>query len=74
VKDGEHSRKFNFFTADPSGCVKPAECSPGGAAWNYVDASNLVFYNAYGTGAGAHSDIYRQPMGTMLWGFIGDSK
>lgn len=71
MKDGIHSQMFNFFTADSHGGVKLVEGLSSGRKWNYIDASNLVFYNAYGTGAGAHSDIYRAPMGLMLWNFIG---
>lgn len=74
MKDGVHSQMFNFFTADSSGGVKPVEGLASEGKWNYIDASNLVFYNAYGTSAGAHSDIYRAPMGVMLWSFIGASK
>lgn len=35
----------------------------------YVDASNLIFENAYLSGGGAHSDIYRLEHGRFLNGF-----
>lgn len=70
MKDGIHNQMFNFFIADSHGRVKLVEGVTGERKWNYIDASNLVFYKAYGTGAGAHSDIYRAPIGSMLWNFI----
>ena len=36
----------------------------------YVNASDLVRYNASGTGGGAHSDIYRPQMGRFIWNVI----
>jgi hypothetical protein len=34
----------------------------------YIDTSEVVTaYNSPGTGGGAHSDIYRLPMGSLLW-------
>ncbi|GJH30174.1 alpha/beta hydrolase [Caballeronia novacaledonica] len=34
----------------------------------YIDTSAVVTtYNSPGTGGGAHSDIYRMPMGALLW-------
>ncbi len=37
----------------------------------YIDASNgITQFNTPGTGGGAHSDIYRLPMGRLLWRLI----
>ena len=36
----------------------------------YINADDLIKYNAYGSGGLAHSDIYRKEMGTMLWNVI----
>ncbi len=33
----------------------------------YVNADNLIRFNAYKSGGGAHSDIYRIQMGRFLW-------
>jgi len=72
LQNSPYQSMFNFYVADAKGKVKPASTSDpaGSAPWNYIDATELVFYNAYGTGAGAHSDIYRSPMGELIWGFI----
>lgn len=44
------------------------------ARFKYIDASNIIKFNAYGTGAGAHSDIYRSETARMIWQFIGEQK
>ncbi len=36
----------------------------------YINADKLIKYNAYKSGGGAHSDIYRNEMGVMLWQII----
>ena len=36
----------------------------------YINANELIFFNAYGSGGLAHSDIYRKEMGVMLWNVI----
>ncbi|GJL64919.1 MAG: hypothetical protein NPIRA04_35730 [Nitrospirales bacterium] len=38
----------------------------------YINADDLIKYNAYGSGGLAHSDIYRKEMGTMLWKVISE--
>jgi len=36
----------------------------------YINANNLIKYNSYLSGGGAHSDIYRRETGQMLWNII----
>lgn len=36
----------------------------------YINADELIKFNAYQSGGGAHSDIYREEMGKQLWNFI----
>ncbi len=36
----------------------------------YINANDLINYNAYGSGGLAHSDIYRKEMGVLLWNVI----
>ena len=36
----------------------------------FVDASQVIFYNAPNSGAGAHSDIYRPETANMLWNLM----
>jgi len=51
-----------------SGNVDPV--GPGDGAsrkFIYVDASNVIYFNSYGTAAGAHSDIYRTATARVLW-------
>ena len=70
LKAGPHHSAFNFHTATATGGLDATGESLSASAWDYVDASALVFYNAYGTGGGAHSDIYRPQMGQLLWEFL----
>ncbi|MDG9882447.1 alpha/beta hydrolase [Pseudomonas sp. GD04058] len=38
---------------------------------SYIDASNgITQFNSPGSGGGAHSDIYRLPMGRLLWRLV----
>lgn len=36
----------------------------------YINADKLIFQNAYKTGGGAHSDIYRRETGALIWNLI----
>lgn len=57
--------------------LRCAQATPeGGFTWDglnpdsnivYIDASKLIRENAYGTGGGAHSDIYRNEMGKLIY-------
>lgn len=39
----------------------------------YLDATSLIRYGVPGTDGGAHSDIFRPPMGRLLWQLIADT-
>ncbi len=39
-------------------------------SFTYVNADDLIHFNAYKSGGGAHSDIYRIQMGKFLWSAI----
>jgi len=65
---------FEVCNATPSEtCVSPTLGSPepnGRQVW-YIDASDGVTqFNTLNTGGQAHSDIYRLPMGRLLWMLI----
>lgn len=49
--------------------VAPGDRTP--RKFIYVDASNVIYFNSYGTGAGAHSDIYRTATARVLWSLMG---
>jgi len=36
----------------------------------YINADELVYQNAYLSGGGAHSDIYRKEHGALIWRLI----
>ncbi len=38
----------------------------------YINSDELIRYNAYLSGGGAHSDIYRKETGKMLWDIISE--
>ena len=62
--------RFATYIADPTGALKPV-CGPTsdpGSRFRYIDASDAIYYNAFDTGAGAHSDIYRKNTARMIWG------
>ena len=39
-------------------------------SFKYVDASEVIKFKSYGTGAGAHSDIYREQTAKLMWTFL----
>ncbi|MCU8819163.1 MULTISPECIES: alpha/beta hydrolase [Klebsiella] len=52
-------------------CADPLNSSISPRVVDYIDTSNgITEYNSLGTGGGAHSDIYRLPMGRLLWRLI----
>lgn len=52
-------------------CADPLNSNVGPRVIDYIDTSNgITEYNSLGTGGGAHSDIYRLPMGRLLWRLI----
>lgn len=54
---------------DASVCLK-GKAGSEATSFKYVDASEVVKFNAYGTGAGAHSDIYRAQTAKLMWKFL----
>ncbi len=40
----------------------------------YINADRLIYQNAYLSGGGAHSDIYRPEHGVLLWNLISNSE
>ncbi len=41
---------------------------------NYINADPLIYQNAYLSGGGAHSDIYRKQHGKLMWHLISSTK
>lgn len=54
---------------DASVCLQGASGSDA-TSFKYVDASEVIKFNSYGTGAGAHSDIYRAQTAKLMWTFL----
>ena len=57
--------KINCVRADSHGGITPLSAPPKSHI-TYVDASELIRENAYLSGGGAHSDIYRKEHGVLL--------
>lgn len=52
-------------------CTNPLNGINGARVIDYIDTSNgITQFNSFGTGGDAHSDIYRLPMGRLLWRLI----
>lgn len=52
-------------------CTDPFKNITGPRKIDYIDTSNgITEFNSFGTGGGAHNDIYRLPMGRLLWRLI----
>ncbi|MBB2918193.1 hypothetical protein [Cupriavidus alkaliphilus] len=70
--------KFGSFNRLDVQCIRREEISAeGGHRFrftagmpNYVDASNIVYFNQPNTGGGAHSDIFRPIHGRFIWAAI----
>lgn len=58
-------KKARCARADATGFIGPAQ-GPQDSSVLYIDASDLIRENAFGTGGGAHSDIYRTEHGRMM--------
>lgn len=60
--------RFSLCKAGDESCSAPT-LSPGKVS--YIDASDgITEFNSPGSGGGAHSDIYRLPMGRLLWRLV----
>lgn len=70
-EQGLNSNGLRFATyASRHGGDLEARCGKGNDSNSklvYVDASETTIYNALGTGAGAHSDIYRSDTARVIW-------
>lgn len=78
---GEEKSYRKFCAADHSG-PRLAHCAvartdgrveakqPGTSNIYYIDASELISENAYGTGGGSHSDIYRLEHGRLIYSAV----
>jgi len=64
----EPSPLINCLKADASGKTTPPPTSD--KKFTYVNSDNLITYNAFYTGGGAHSDIYRDEQGALSWSLI----
>lgn len=62
-------RKLKCASADARGAIHYLPGNPPSHIL-YVDATALIRENAYGTGGGAHSDIYRNEHGAFLRNFL----
>lgn len=63
-------QKARCALAGATGLLGPVQ-GPQDSRVLYVDASDLIRENAFGTGGGAHSDIYRPEHGRMMLQAIG---
>lgn len=66
--DHDGPRLAHCAVARADGHVEPK--LPGTSNVYYVDASELISENAYGTGGGSHSDIYRIEHGRLLYSAV----
>lgn len=64
----DNSTRFSCGAADAKGNIGLNPLPQ--AARAYIDASQLITYNAFDSGGGAHSDIYRRETGELLWNLI----
>jgi hypothetical protein len=60
---------INCFRADSHGGIPYARRTPGSNI-TYVDADAVIFENAFLSGGGAHSDIYRREHGVLIKNLI----
>ncbi|RRJ82919.1 hypothetical protein [Aestuariirhabdus litorea] len=69
-------RRFCEQTTPPFNCLRARASGElesqavNGSPISYIDASELIYQNAYLSGGGAHSDIYRPEHGVLLWQLI----
>ena len=65
--NGSPKSDFDCIEASNNGSVTLPESQKHKT---YINADKLIYFNAYGSGGLAHSDIYRKEMGVMLWNVI----
>ena len=64
----KHPIKISCLTSSPEGEIRDFDLS---AKISYVDTSSLMRFDVPGTKGGAHSDIYRTEIGSLIWAVIG---
>ena len=64
------SSLINCVTADAQGKTAPPLTSS--RRITYINSDALITYNAFYTGGGAHSDIYRDEQGILSWSLINE--
>ena len=64
----EPSKLINCLKADASGKTTPPPML--GKKLTYINSDDLINHNAFYTGGGAHSDIYRDEQGALSWSLI----
>ncbi len=63
--------KFSLCKYGNSSCLSPFNSTATMRKIDYIDASQgITEFNSPGSGGRAHSDIYRLPMGRLLWKLI----
>jgi hypothetical protein len=73
-KDGSPS--FDLYKTlhvegdDDTSVCREERAGSDATSFKYVDASEVIKFNSYGTGAGAHSDIYRAQTAKLMWTFL----
>jgi hypothetical protein len=73
VDRSERAQSLSLCPAGTSDCEGSNTVDPAavGSKVLYVDTSKgITEFNSPGSGGGAHSDIYRLPMGRLLWSLI----
>ncbi|WP_157696396.1 alpha/beta hydrolase [Pseudomonas asplenii] len=64
----KRSDLINCVKANAKGSTTPAPTSSRKVT--YINSDALITYNAFYTGGGAHSDIYRDEQGALSWSLI----
>lgn len=59
---------INCVTANPQGGITTVRAAS--QKITYINSDDLITYNAFYTGGGAHSDIYRDEHGALSWSLI----
>lgn len=63
----DDGNRMTLCSAAPDGSLNPDCALKPDTRLLYVNASELIKYQSFGTGGGAHSDIYRPETGRFLW-------
>lgn len=63
----------NCYVADSQSELSPVVTNGKHNNVNFVNADSIILKNAYKTGGGAHSDIYRKEHGKLIWNILENS-